>query len=51
MPNQDLNPCRLTNHCYGTESEEVPQLWVLKFSTSIQVLHKESIVFMSAGPP
>ena len=52
MPNQVLNPLksRLTFHCYGTEIQDVPQKWKLNFSTSIQVLHNESIVFLSAGP-
>ena len=49
--NQDLNPLksRLSLHCYGTESEEVPQQWILNFSSSIQVMHKESIGFTSSG--
>ena len=53
MPNQYLNPLksRLTLDCYGTESEDVPQKWILNFRTSIQVLHNESIVFLSAGSP
>ena len=53
MRNQDLNPLksRLSLHLYGTESEEMPQMWILNFSTSIQVLHNESIGLISAGPP
>ena len=53
MPNQSFNPLksRLSLHSYGTESEEVPQKWILNFSTSILVLHIESIVFLSAGSP
>ena len=45
---------RITNflHCgCGTEIEEVPQKWILNFSTSIQVLHNESIGMTSAGSP
>ena len=51
MPNQVLNPLKskLYVHSYGTESEEVTQKWILNFRTSIQVLHNESIVFISAG--
>ena len=44
---QDLNPLksRLSLHCYVTESEEVPQLWILNFdSFLIQVLHNEKVV-------
>ena len=50
---QDLNPLksRLSLHCYGTEREEVPQKGILIFSTSIQILHNESFVFVSAGSP
>ena len=50
---QDLNSLksRLSLHCYGTESEEVPQKGILIFSTSIQVLHNERVVFLSAGSP
>ena len=53
MPNQDLNPLKstLSLHCYGTESEVVPQKGILNFSTSIQVLHNESFVFLSACSP
>ena len=53
VPNQYLNPLksRLSLHCYGTKSEEVPQKWILNFSTSIQVELNESIVFLSAGSP
>ena len=51
MQIQDFNPLksRLFLHCYGTESEVVPQKWMLNISTSIQVLHNESFVFLSAG--
>ena len=53
MLNQELNPLksRLFLHCYCTKSEEVPQKWILNFSTSIQVELHESIVFLSAGSP
>ena len=53
MTNQDLNPLKskLSLHCYGTESEVVLQQWILNFSTSIQVLHNERFVFLSAGSP
>ena len=51
MPNQDYNPLksRLSLHCYGTDSEVVLQKWTLNISTSIQVMHNESFVFLSAG--
>ena len=42
---------RLSLHSCGTEIEEVPQKWILNFSTSISVLHKESIGLTSAGSP
>ena len=47
MPNQYLNPLksRLSPHSNGTESIEVPQKWILNFSTSIQVQLNESMVF------
>ena len=32
---------RLSLHSCGTEIEEVPQKWILNFSTSISVLHNE----------
>ena len=53
VPNQYLNPLksRLSLHCYGTESEEVPQKGILIFTTSIQFLNNESFVFLSAGSP
>ena len=35
----------------GTEIEEVPQKWILNFSTSIRVLHNERIMLNSAGSP
>ena len=38
-------------HRSGTEIEEVPQKWILNFSTSIRVLHNESIMLTSAGSP
>ena len=40
---------RLSLHSCGTEIEEVPQKWILNFSTSISVLHNESIGLTSAG--
>ena len=48
-----LNPLksRLSFHSCGTESEEVPQLWIPNFSTKIPVLHNESIGMTSAGSP
>ena len=42
---------RLPLHRSGTEIEEVPQKWILNFSTSIRVLHIESIMLTSAGSP
>ena len=42
---------RLSLHSCGTEIEEVPQKWKLNFSTSISVLHNESIGLTSAGSP
>ena len=42
---------RLSLHSCGTEIEEVPQKWILNFSTSISVLHNESIGLTSAGSP
>ena len=42
---------RLSLHSCGTEIEEVPQQWLLNFSTSISVLHNESIGLTSAGSP
>ena len=48
---QYYNPLksRLSLHSCGTESEDVPQKWILNFSTSIIVLHNESIYLTSAG--
>ena len=42
---------RLSLHSWGTEIEEVPQKLILNFSTSISVLHNESIGLTSAGSP
>ena len=42
---------RLSLHSCGTEIEEVPQKWILNFSTSISVLHNESIGLTLAGSP
>ena len=42
---------RLSLHSWGTEIEEMPQKWILNFSTSIRVLHNESIGLTSAGLP
>ena len=42
---------RLSLHSCGTEIEEVPQKRILNFSTSISVLHNESIGLSSAGSP
>ena len=37
---------RLSLHSCSTESEEVPQKWILNFITSISVLHNEIIVWI-----
>ena len=42
---------RLSLHSCGTEIEDVHHEWILNFSTSIQVLHNESIGMTSAGSP
>ena len=42
---------RLSLHSCGTENEDVPHKWILNFSTSIQVLHNESIGMTSSGSP
>ena len=42
---------RLSLHSCSTESEEVPQKWILNFITSISVLHNESIGLNSEGSP
>ena len=42
---------RLSLHSCGTEIKEVPQKRILNFSTSISVLHNESIGLSSAGSP
>ena len=42
---------RLSLHSCGSENEDVPHKWILNFSTSIQVLHNESIGMTSAGSP
>ena len=42
---------RLSLHSCGTENEEVPQDWILHLSTSISILHNESIGLTSAGSP
>ena len=42
---------RLSLHSSGTEIEEVPQKWILNFSTSISVLHNESIGLTTDGSP
>ena len=51
VPIQELNQLksRLSLHCYGTESEEKPQMGILIFTTSIQFLNNESFIFLSAG--
>ena len=49
---QYYNPLksRLSLHSCGTEIEEVPQKWILSFSSTIQVLHNESIGITPVGP-
>ena len=42
---------RLSLHSCGTEIKDVPVKWILNFSTSIRVLHNESIILTSAGSP
>ena len=39
---------RLSLHSCSTDNEDVPHKWILNFSTSIQVLHNESIFMTSA---
>ena len=41
----------LSLHSCGTEIEEVPNKWIQNFSTSIQVLHNESIFMTSSVSP
>ena len=48
---QDPLKSRLSLHSCGTKIEEVPQKWILNFSTSIPVLYNESIGMNSSGSP